>query len=236
MAKYLLNIRYFLFFIGMTLIILTDTGCQSLGKNSAKPDNLPIETGRIVILGFIPGMPQSGETGIIQSPISGAAFMAEPVDQSVADNLTDRLFSRMLGFKRYDLISSDQAKGVLFNAISSNQGMRDLEIFQKTGQAFSADAVMAGYIYRWQEREGTNYSAKRPSSVAFELYLIRSSDKAILWKGRFDKTQKALSENIFDMGLFLKSKGKWMTADELAELGIEELLGVSSLEEHKSDH
>jgi hypothetical protein len=202
-------------------------------KNRDESKELPIETGRILVLGFMPAVPQTGEQGVIQSPISGASFMAEPVSQIVVDNFTDTLFSRMLDFKKYDLISSDQAKGVLFNTLSSNQGMRDLEIFQRTGQAFSADAIMVGYIYRWQEREGTSLSAGHPSSVAFELYLIKSSDKTILWKGRFDKTQKALSENIFDMETFLKGKGRWMTAEELAELGLDHIFGTLNLDDQQ---
>lgn len=231
MNRYISNIRFHLIYLGIALIILTNTGCQSLWKDQTQTRALPIESGRIVVLGFLPAMHQAEEPGMIQSPISGAAFMAEPVEQSIADSLTEALSRKMMDFNKFDLISADQAKGILFNTISSNQGTRDLEIFQKTGQAFSADTVMVGYIYRWQEREGTNYSAKRPSSVAFELYLIRSSDKAILWKGRFDKTQKALSENIFNLGMFLKSKGKWITADELAKLGLEELLPNSNLKE-----
>jgi hypothetical protein len=42
----------------------------------------------------------------------------------------------------------------------------------------------------------------------------------ILWKARFDKTQISLSENLFDLQTFLKAKGRWMTADELAEMGL----------------
>ena len=45
----------------------------------------------------------------------------------------------------------------------------------------------------------------------------------ILWKGRFDKSQQSLSENLFDMDTFVKGGGKWMTAESLAELGLEVL-------------
>lgn len=227
MPRHISNLHRLLYF-GIVLIILAGAGCQSLWKGKTKTGLLPIETGRILILGFMPALLATEEPGITQSPISGATFMAEPVNQSVADLLTEKLYSRMADMKKFDLISRKHAKGVLFNTIASNQGMRDLEIFQKTGKALSADAVMTGYIYRWREKKGTVYSASNPSSVAFEIYLIRSSDKTILWKGRFDKTQKPLSENIFDMGTFLKGKGKWMTAGELAELGLDELLATSN--------
>jgi len=43
----------------------------------------------------------------------------------------------------------------------------------------------------------------------------------VLWSGRFDKTQRSLSENLLDMRTFFRGKGKWMSARELASLGLE---------------
>jgi hypothetical protein len=56
--------------------------------------------------------------------------------------------------------------------------------------------------------------------VAFDLYLMSAGDGVIWWKARFDKSQISLSENLFDFKTFFKAKGRWMTADELAEIGL----------------
>ena len=122
-----------------------------------------------------------------------------------------------------------QARGVFERIVSESAELGDIEIFQRIGRAFSADAVMAGYVYRWIEREGADYSVSRPASAAFDLYLIRPDDGRILWKGKFDKTQTSLSENILDVGTFIKGKGKWMTVGGLAELGLAEVLRKSPL-------
>jgi hypothetical protein len=47
----------------------------------------------------------------------------------------------------------------------------------------------------------------------------------VFWKGRFDKTQQHLSRNILDVDTFMKSQGRWMTAERLAEIGLEGVLG-----------
>jgi hypothetical protein len=57
--------------------------------------------------------------------------------------------------------------------------------------------------------------------VAFNLLLARPADGAILWRGRFDKTQQSLSENLFDMSTFLHGGGRWMTARKLALMGLD---------------
>jgi hypothetical protein len=109
--------------------------------------------------------------------------------------------------------------------MNSNSTVDEIEIMKKIGIAFSADAVLTGYIYRWRDREGSEYAVKMPASVAYDLYLIRPSDGAVIWKGVFDVTQKSLSENLLEMDTFIEGGGKWMNADELAELGLRRLLG-----------
>jgi hypothetical protein len=58
-------------------------------------------------------------------------------------------------------------------------------------------------------------------------------DGEVLWKGRFDKTQTPLSENILDARTFFKGKGKWMTVESLADLGLSDMLGKSLSDEDK---
>ncbi|MCP4669484.1 MAG: hypothetical protein GY849_24385, partial [Deltaproteobacteria bacterium] len=41
---------------------------------------------------------------------------------------------------------------------------------------------------------------------------------------KFDKTQRSLSENLFDAKTFVQGKGRWMTAGELAVLGLRNVL------------
>ena len=199
-------------------------GC-SLRKGDALKDKPPQpKVGKMVVMGFRPAMSQGDAAAMIRSPISGAVFMAEPVAQDAVDRMTQNLFSTLLDDKGYDLISPNQAKGVFASLVSSGQSLEDIEIFQKIGQTFSADTVLIGYVYRWREREVTDYAVHRPASTAFDLYLLRSHDRAVLWKGRYDKTQRSLSENILDMDTFIKGKGRWMTVDKLAELGLSNVM------------
>jgi hypothetical protein len=153
--------------------------------------------------------------------------MAEPVPPDISDKMTTKLFSLLSNYEGYELVGLDK------EALSSDQGMSEVETFKRIGREFSAETVMVGYIYRWQERKGTDYSADRPASVAFDLYLLRSVDGEVLWKGRFDKTQAPLSENILDARTFFKGKGKWMTVESLADLGLSDMLGKSLSDEDK---
>jgi hypothetical protein len=82
--------------------------------------------------------------------------------------------------------------------------------------------VLVCFLYRFHERIGSRYAAEAPASVAFDLYLLRSVDGRVLWQGRFDETQRALSENLLDFNKFMKRKG-WISANDLALAGLDDL-------------
>ncbi|MBN2125230.1 MAG: hypothetical protein JW821_13110 [Deltaproteobacteria bacterium] len=161
---------------------------------------------------------------MIRNPLVGAVRDAAPVPVEVVERLTENLFSKMAAGKKYEFLSPGQAQGTLAGLLSSNPAMEERELFMRLGKGMEADGVLAGYLYRWVEREGAEYGVNRPASVAFDLYLIQSSNGAILWKGGFDKAQQSLSENILDIDTFLKAKGKWMSVEELAEMGLSALV------------
>lgn len=211
-------------FLSVILVSILIDGCNYRQKTAVKGGEISKIEGDIIVLGFKSAILKEGKSNIIQSPLSGNLVMAATVSQGVADRMTANLFALIPRDNSYHLVSPSQTIGIYTSIISSGEGRQVIDIYQKIGQAFSADLILTGYIYRWEEREGSDYSASRSASVSFDLYLIRTSDKAILWRGQFDKTQRSLSENIFDLGTFLKGKGKWMTADELAYVGLEDML------------
>jgi hypothetical protein len=57
----------------------------------------------------------------------------------------------------------------------------------------------------------------------------------MVWEGKLDETQRPLSENLFKIGSFFRRKAHWLTAEELAGVGMDEMLkrlpGLKELEE-----
>jgi hypothetical protein len=210
----------------LTFILILNIDCQFLG-GGMKGDPLPPRAGKTVVLGFRPAVPEGKEAGVLRNPISGAVVMAEPIPSDVVYMMTAKLFNVLRNYEGYEPVDLDKEKGISASLHSSEQGISDIETFKLIGHKFFAEAVMVGYIYRWHEREGSDYSADRPASTAFDLYLLRTEDGAILWKGKFDKTQASLSENILDARTFFRGKGKWMTVEALADLGLSDILGES---------
>jgi TolB-like protein len=166
-----------------------------------------------------------GENKDVRCPVCGKVFTTGKVSEGAADMLTEHLFMLLNKRKDIELIPSSHAQGVMSDLLAGSQkelNERDLQI--EIGRTLNADAVLAGYIYRFQERIGTKYSVDLPASVAFDIHLIRVTDGRVLWSGHFDETQRPLSDNLFRLGAFLQRKARWVTAKEMAISGLEEML------------
>ena len=64
---------------------------------------------------------------------------------------------------------------------------------------------------------------KRPAAVSFAVYLIDVASGKMLWKAKFEETQRSLSENVLNTETFFKRKDEWLTAYELARFGVIEV-------------
>jgi hypothetical protein len=86
------------------------------------------------------------------------------------------------------------------------------------------DAVLTGVILRYVDRDGHALAVDRPASVAYDAYLISARDGAMLWRARFDETQKPLFDNLLLVGRFLQGGGVWQTSDTLTRIGLERVM------------
>jgi hypothetical protein len=86
------------------------------------------------------------------------------------------------------------------------------------------DAVLTGVITRYEDRQGSALLVDQPASVAYEAYLFSARDGEILWRARFDETQRPLLDNLLLIDRFLKGGGVWQTNDTLARIGLERVV------------
>jgi len=81
------------------------------------------------------------------------------------------------------------------------------------------------YIYRFEERKGSDFAVEKPAGVGFHIHLFENDSIKRIFV--FDEDQRSLSENVLDIGKFLKRGAKWVTMDVLSQEGIEK--GLNSL-------
>lgn len=205
-------------------LLLLLSACKTPGVFTEAPDTTPnIE--RLLILPFKDMPKMYGVNANAKCPVCGNFIMAGEVAEDAADFLTDHLFSLLQNNSDYKLIPPGQAQGVQSNLLSGDESsLAERDFLVATGRALKSDGVMAGYIFRYRERVGTRYAVDSPASVAFDIHLIRVADGRVLWSGQFNETQRPLSEDLLSLGTFIKRKARWITAHEMAQAGLADLL------------
>lgn len=201
------------------------SGCTSkagIDTNSSRRGAVVLN--RIAVVPFQIVIPEEASVKTVRCPLSGTIFRTCKSSEG-AEKLVEKVFFRKLkDSKQFILIPADRVGGVYRRISIDSLKATPLEILRKVGTELGADGVVAGYVYRYREREGYPYFAEKPASVAFGIYLIRVSDGTLVWRGVFDRTQRSLLENILQASSFFKYGGRWITAEELSEMGIDEVL------------
>lgn len=208
-----------IFFAGIVFL----SGCGGDIVVKKKPPNLAgIE--KILILPFKDMASVFGENINGRCPVCGKVFTTGEVTKGATNMLTDRLFNLLKDRTNIELIPSSQAQGVMSKLLAgSTKEWRERDLQLEIGRALNADAIFVGYIYRFRDRVGSEYSVDLPASVAFDIHLIRVEDGRVLWSAHLDETQQPLSDDLFRLHLFLKRKAKWITAKEMATTGLENM-------------
>jgi hypothetical protein len=174
----------------------------------------------IAVISFQPLNPgeESGKT--VFCPICGIGASSGNILKG-SEKIIEEIFVNKLGeLKEVKLIPEDKVDSV-YKRISSESLKEPLvKTLIKVGNELGADFLAVGYVYRYIDRVGSNYSAERPASVDFEIHLIKTADGSIIWRGYFDKTQKSLMEDVFQISSFFQGGGKWLTASQLTEQGM----------------
>jgi len=99
-----------------------------------------------------------------------------------------------------------------------------LKDYLALAEKMKARYLIIPVLYCFAERKGSALSASRPAQVGFHLHIYKVKDGKELWGGDFHESQQPLSENILELGNFIRRGGKWLTAEELAREGISRLL------------
>jgi len=179
---------------------------------------------KVAVAPFQAVLPGDPADQVVRCPISGATFRACPFSGNPEERIETFFVEGLTPAERYTVIPPREVCGVYRRVSADSPGASRLEILQRVGKEVGADGIIAGHLFCFRERKGFDYSAEKPASVAFCIHLIRVEDGVSVWKGVFDKTQSSLMENILDILPFLRGGGKWMTADELSQEGIREIL------------
>ncbi len=194
-------------------------GSTSFSRSAA--DDIPARIALLPVadMARIYGVEQS-----VKSPLTGKVFVTGEEAPALAGALTAEIEAHLRG-RGFDLVTPEAIGSAMATLSAEVGGARsERSLIMDAARRVEAGAALVGYLYRSRERQGARFAVEAPASVAYGLYLIDAGSGRLLWSAEFDETQRPLSENLFHVGTFLRRRGEWISAEQMATVSIREIL------------
>jgi hypothetical protein len=219
------RIRKIIYSLLILCLIQSILGCYYRRDEGGPAPEGKIVFDRIAVIPFQQIIPEDLDRGVVRCPLCGTIFSAAKVAGSPEMVIEGRFLEYLKESKtKLSIIAGERVAGAYrrISAASLKSPLR--QAMSDVGNELGAEGIVVGYLYRFRERKGESFAVEQPASVAFEVHLIRVEDGALVWRGAFDRTQGSLMENLLQVASFFREKGRWVTAEELAAVGMKEVL------------
>lgn len=195
-------------------------------SSEATVDSFSAEFRQMALMPFLKGKfetPNGQVDKPLSQPLSQILFDRQNL-RADGDQVLTRIAADTLRIRFEEkLIPSDKAQSV-FDEISRNDTFdTPRKLAQALGDRLQAELVVVGSVWRYRDRGVIKEIPDSPASVAFEVYLVEVATGKRLWRGKFDGTQKTLSEDVIRGLKQIRMGARWLTADELARYGVKEV-------------
>lgn len=226
------SLRTRLCFLGSVLIIVVwnHSGFETsfaLAENRIQSSASSLEFQQIALMPFLKGSFESPDGGIdkpLSRPVSQFAFEKQDLRDD-ADQIMTRLVAKALQTRFGERFVDVKRSMSVFKQIAADDTLDTPRKLAKAfGDKLQAEAIVVGSVWRYRDRGSVKDMPDIPTSVAFELFLMEAATARRLWRGKFNETQKALTDDVIRGVKQLKMGSRWLTADELARYGVKEVL------------
>lgn len=87
-----------------------------------------------------------------------------------------------------------------------------------------AQYLLVPQVLNWEEREGSQAGVSKSAHCRVEFFLLDVAEGLVAARSVYEEKQTGLADNLLDFGTFLKRKGQWVTARDLAIEGMKKAI------------
>jgi hypothetical protein len=205
-------------------LLLTLSACQNRGTNTQTLIGYDVvQMRRVALMPFLPGNTALNADDRVK-PALDCTMMEFCQEVSSlgggAERVLTREMQRAMERRLDDKVIPLDRSAAIFDDLPQNRTVdTPRQLAQRFGKAVGADHVVLGSVWRYQDR-----TPDTGASVAFTVYLLQVDNGRRVWRGRFDKTQQALSDDLGNARNFFRKGARWLSSEELARFGIEQVM------------
>ncbi len=200
--------------LGLVALMLSCTASmqpRAMVERGVRGHWAPYPVKNIVLIPFISG------PGALQ-PYEGGIEPKGPPEEFVTSAFYEQMLSkirsvRVLPFEdssvRYKIVAGRSRASIHYKGDAL-----------RVCRALGAQSALLGKVVTFRKRQGGELGVSSPAFVTFRVQLLECSGGKVIWEDYFSETQRSLLGNVAEVGKFLKRRGRWITARELALEGV----------------
>lgn len=193
-------------------LLLAVGACSNARNTMAVKQLAPLSVGqvrRLAVMPFVAG------PGVGREP---AAAGQEPVLEPPAQTVETAVRDGLALYADWQVVGQQVTADVVQKILGTLRAPTEAEAVA-IGRALEVDAVLRGQVLIFVERIGTDLGVQRPAHVAFAVELVDAKSGVAAWQASFNQQQEALSDNLLNLRGFVKTRGRWVRARDLAVIG-----------------
>ncbi len=145
----------------------------------------------------------------------GSLSSKNAADLSRGAVVMDNLLLKTLGTR-------SEVRFVTNEQLSDTDDHKSSQAMASAGNHSACNLVLETTLHRYRDRDGGQYSANAPASVAFEYSLTAVDSGETLCRSKYDETQSSVFENLFSWGKASSRGFTWVSAEGLLQEGLQD--------------
>ena len=152
----------------------------------------------------------------VESPLKQTAT----VPDYAAEKVTQLFWTRLKNRQGVTILSPSESAKAAVRSTEATDKVTPERQAASLAATLKADAALMGQVLVYQERSGSRLGANPPATVGFEVKAV-APDGQVLWVGNYYERQQPMTQDFLG---FVHHGGVFVTAEELAQYGADEVL------------
>jgi hypothetical protein len=207
--------------LALAVIAIAVSACAKSPGQSSEAGSLEI-CKRVVVLPFVDLSTIFGTNTSVRGPLTQKVFVTDEIAPQGELFMTKKLRQLLRAESSVEWLTASVQDGPHLPTFNSRPKL--IRSLQSIGRRHKSDGVLIGFLYAFRERKGASLGVDSPAHVSFEIVLVSVTSGRLLWQPKFSETQEPLNENLFELGKFIRRKGRWITARDMAEQALKDIL------------
>lgn len=191
-----------------TLLVLIALLCPLFGCAPKAP---PLISDADLSVGVAPFTQPEATADLLAGYITDSA---PRVPETVLHQLDNDFADLLAEMTKRDYVGMETARQCMQKQ-PKNSALTAFDYWLAVGRCMNVDLLMVPQIHAWQDRRDGD-----PAAVSMDIFLLDVQNRALLARSRYDEKQRALLDNLFDVGKFIERRGRWVGASTLAQEGM----------------